>query len=1572
MAIKFLSGLNLSNVTAGSILKLDSNGNIVAAVDGTDYNTGSADSWSDVGSEIYRNSDVRIGTYQSGVLPAARLHVFDYQTTDPKLLIEDGNTGDASMRFKISTQSYTMGIDNSDSDKFVFAASSALGTTNVLEISTAGAPAFQGDLLVNGNYYLSNLWNLSAEGASYAKFSNWVRVSNTGFYTTEDVYMDLDDSSSRFVIRGTSNVEQFIVNTASDSISIPNFKLVKSGVTTVHTNPSVHADKNWYSLADAHNIVEVTEDREVYIEKEATSNGYGYFAVNPEKVGKNFDLSFRLSGGTPSSSYRHVAIAIGNDGSNTNSNYDSIVFRHNTSNTALNQIRLDVAAATQQSLISSSVPNFFDGTERKVFIQVRDNKYVIEVDGVVEHSFTASARTSDSGFVGFSIYEAGGSTTWVRVRDFNITQYSDDRTILDGNVGIGTTSPTDLLQIYGNAKYVSAKNTAGNIAAFMGTDSSGDGNFSLYQSAGGAAKIKLYAETNAVNYINNGGNFGIGTTSPFAKLNVSRAGINEGAISFDDQANNAHLVLAGTDALVRMQLGTYNNGSYGAWIQASYDNGGVNYGTEPLILNPQGGNVGIGTTSPGSLLSIRATSASHKLVRINRPNSDTAALYLGNNSSNDAIISGNNAPISLGKDVSGTYTEYVNIATDGELKFSAYGAGILKTNASGIVSVDTNTYSTATGVEDNADVTDATNVAAAGALMKAGGTMSGTLALDNADSLSFESGKHWITYNDGEGNFNIRVGHKSDSSTNEVSTETGYVFHDEWSQSSGWREFNVSGTSITAGNDVGTWRRQIFYDYNDVRLSYQGGLRLQTTSAGVTVSGNIAATNFSGSSSGTNTGDQDLSGYSTATGVEDNADVTDATNVAAAGALMTAGGTLTGGLTGTTATFSGQVIIQDNTSQPLSSLFEGTLVVQGSTNEDPIIAVTDVNTANAAAGVFHQSSTSPGFPALVINAASNGSEQPLISARTNVNNTTGIGGTEVFAVDGDGDGTFAGTVTTGGKLYIGSVAATTTAVTALLLGAAGEVKKRGLGSNAFSSTSFLPLAGGTVTGQVIFPSASTTKPVLPNGYIARNDNADTDGTHDIWGISERYYPSNSTDADAWGIQWSGTPNEINFIGAGQKKLSIDLDTAGTVKIDGNAVATESYVGTAISNLVDSSPAALDTLNELATALGNDASFSTTMSTALGNRLRIDVNNQSLSSTELANARTNLGLGTAATAASTAFVAVSGDTMTGALEISGDVGTNPILKLYNTSNSNGAIIQFSDQSNSSQTGNIDFRHADSQSQGGGASFHFTSEPDTVLVVGNNTNKGRIAVFSALSAAEVDYGFAGDVNTGMLRTSADNVSLVAGGVKGVGVGSTAVSLKYAGTTKILTSTTGITVTGEIVTTGGNSTNWNTAYTYSQVGHLPLAGGNLTGNLGINSSSPAAPLDVQPASNYKVTKVGDDRTSHYKFTGQSDHTLTLSCSSYHSAEVVITAHQTNGGTNNNVYIRGIWTNNHTSHHWHEIENIGGLSGSSFTITNGQSGDTTNSGELEIVHDYTTGSFAQMVARVTDHYGTHSYTIS
>jgi hypothetical protein len=62
---------------------------------------------------------------------------------------------------------------------------------------------------------------------------------------------------------------------------------------------------------------------------------------------------------------------------------------------------------------------------------------------------------------------------------------------------------------------------------------------------------------------------------------------------------------------------------------------------------------------------------------------------------------------------------------------------------------------------------------------------------------------------------------------------------------------------------------------------------------------------------------------------------------------------------------------------------------------------------------------------------------------------------------------------------------------------------------------------------------------------------------------------------------------------------VELASATT---DLTGYATETYVNTSISNLVDTAPTALNTLNELAAALGDDANFASTVTTALGNKL----------------------------------------------------------------------------------------------------------------------------------------------------------------------------------------------------------------------------------------------------------------------------------------------------------------------------------------------------------------------------------
>ena len=68
----------------------------------------------------------------------------------------------------------------------------------------------------------------------------------------------------------------------------------------------------------------------------------------------------------------------------------------------------------------------------------------------------------------------------------------------------------------------------------------------------------------------------------------------------------------------------------------------------------------------------------------------------------------------------------------------------------------------------------------------------------------------------------------------------------------------------------------------------------------------------------------------------------------------------------------------------------------------------------------------------------------------------------------------------------------------------------------------------------------------------------------------------------------------------------------------------SEISDAVDALVNGAPGALDTLNELAQALGDDPSFATTISTALGNRLRVDAA-QSLSGPQQAQGRDNLSV-----------------------------------------------------------------------------------------------------------------------------------------------------------------------------------------------------------------------------------------------------------------------------------------------------------------------------------------------------------
>ena len=77
---------------------------------------------------------------------------------------------------------------------------------------------------------------------------------------------------------------------------------------------------------------------------------------------------------------------------------------------------------------------------------------------------------------------------------------------------------------------------------------------------------------------------------------------------------------------------------------------------------------------------------------------------------------------------------------------------------------------------------------------------------------------------------------------------------------------------------------------------------------------------------------------------------------------------------------------------------------------------------------------------------------------------------------------------------------------------------------------------------------------------------------------------------------AGLGGQAALSGTGFVKIS-----GTTISYDNNTYATQTYVGTQIANLVDSSPATLDTLNELAAALGDDPNFATTVATSIGTK-----------------------------------------------------------------------------------------------------------------------------------------------------------------------------------------------------------------------------------------------------------------------------------------------------------------------------------------------------------------------------------
>jgi hypothetical protein len=168
----------------------------------------------------------------------------------------------------------------------------------------------------------------------------------------------------------------------------------------------------------------------------------------------------------------------------------------------------------------------------------------------------------------------------------------------NGNVGIGTTSPDQKLEVEGNIRLGTGGTIYGDTNNPSLTLNNSNGTFLRYTTSHyigvGAGVIRLVTGGSDRLYISSSGNVGIGTTSPSAKLHVDGDAIITGKVT----AQEFHTEFV--SASIIYQSGSTKFGDTSDDVHSFSGSLRVTGSGDHYITN---GNVGIGTTSPEKDLS---------------------------------------------------------------------------------------------------------------------------------------------------------------------------------------------------------------------------------------------------------------------------------------------------------------------------------------------------------------------------------------------------------------------------------------------------------------------------------------------------------------------------------------------------------------------------------------------------------------------------------------------------------------------------------------------------------------------------------------------------------------------------------------------------------------------------------------------------------------------------------------------------------------------------------------------------------------------------------------------------------
>lgn len=272
----------------------------------------------------------------------------------------------------------------------------------------------------------------------------------------------------------------------------------------------------------------------------------------------------------------------------------------------------------------------YDNNGNLTFVSGSSTLLSVSSSGALTTTSTITAQTIVVQTITSSIDFITGSTKTGTLSS-NTHQFTGSL-LVTGSVGIGTPTPSALLHIRPSTNLNSPSLGSGTGSFFL---SSANQLYGLYMGTAADGHSWLQNTRNdasasaypiALNP--NGGNVGIGTSSPGAKLDIP--GTSDGDQIISMGSNTVSGILNSVSNLY-INADSDNNSS-GAQIQFGVNRTAFTGGTALMTLLETGGNVGIGTTSPLYKLSIDSTAADWSSRFAANAGSESCYLYLSHGS----------------------------------------------------------------------------------------------------------------------------------------------------------------------------------------------------------------------------------------------------------------------------------------------------------------------------------------------------------------------------------------------------------------------------------------------------------------------------------------------------------------------------------------------------------------------------------------------------------------------------------------------------------------------------------------------------------------------------------------------------------------------------------------------------------------------------------------------------------------------------------------------------------------------------------------------------------------------------